>query len=102
MESSSAIAAGLLAAACTMSSAPVVPDPVEMSETTVADTPSGARASDGRFISWVEHLIDGEDVNGGIPIRGGDGLALADLDGDGTLDIATANGFSNDLSTVTR
>jgi len=29
-------------------------------------------------------------------------VALADIDGDGTLDIVTANGFSNDLSTVTR
>ena len=29
-------------------------------------------------------------------------VVLGDLDGDGTLDIATANGFSNDLSTVTR
>ena len=29
-------------------------------------------------------------------------VALADLDGDGALDIVTANGFSNDISTVTR
>ena len=29
-------------------------------------------------------------------------IALADLDGDGTLDIVTANGFSNDLSIITR
>ncbi len=29
-------------------------------------------------------------------------VALADIDGDGTLDVVTANGFSNDLSTVTR
>ena len=29
-------------------------------------------------------------------------VALADIDGDGALDIVTANGFSNDISTVTR
>lgn len=64
---------------------------------TVADSPSRARAPDGRFISWVEHLIDAEDVNGGLPIRGGDGLALADLDGDGFVDIVTAQEDSNHL-----
>ena len=64
---------------------------------TVAETPSQARAPDGHYISWVEHLIDAEDVNGGVPIRGGDGLALGDLDGDGFEDIVTAQEDSNQI-----
>lgn len=64
---------------------------------TVADTLSTARDPDGQYISWVEHLVDSEDVNGGIPIRGGDGLKMADLDGDGFEDIVSAQEDSNHL-----
>jgi len=41
---------------------------------TVAGTPTAATATDGRYLSWVEHRIDDEGVNGGVVIRGGDGL----------------------------
>lgn len=70
---------------------PASPGPLETTPLSVADTPSRARASDGRTIRWVEHRIDSEDVNGGIPIRGGDGLKLADLDRDGHLDIVSVH-----------
>lgn len=64
---------------------------------TVAATPSDAVSADGRYISWVEHLIDAEDVNGGVPIRGGDGLVFSDLDRDGRLDIISVHEDSNHL-----
>ena len=53
----------------------------------MADTPARARAPDGEYISWKEHLMDGQQVNGGVPIRGGDGLKM--VDGDGHLDIVS-------------
>ncbi|WP_084421460.1 FG-GAP repeat domain-containing protein [Henriciella litoralis] len=64
---------------------------------TVAETPTTAQAPDGQFISWVEHRIDDEGTNGGLPIRGGDGLQMADMDGDGRPDIVSVHEDSNHL-----
>ena len=63
---------------------------------TVADTPSNARTPAGEYISWREHRIDDEDL-GGVPIRGGDGLQMADVDRDGHLDIVSVHEDSNHL-----
>ena len=64
---------------------------------TVADTPSTAVAADGLYISWAEHRIDDEGLNGGTAIRGGDGLVMGDIDRDGIEDIASVHEDSNHL-----
>jgi hypothetical protein len=64
---------------------------------TVAETPTTARSPEGEFISWREHRIDDEDINGGVPIRGGDGIATGDIDGDGLEDLVTAHEDSNHI-----
>ena len=83
----------LFAAACQPSPG-VAPTSEPLS---VAEMPSDAQDAAGRYISWREHLIDDEGINGGVPIRGGDGLQMADIDSDGYLDIVSVHEDSNHL-----
>ncbi|SHE61774.1 Repeat domain-containing protein [Microbulbifer donghaiensis] len=60
----------------------------------LAQQNSTALSPADEYISWREHLIDGEQVNG-IPLRGADGLVMADLDNDGHEDIVSVHEDSN-------
>ena len=52
--------------------------------------PSDSKASDGLYISWKEHLIDGLDISG-VALSGSDGLIMGDLDLDGYQDIVSVH-----------
>tara|TARA_R110000796_G_scaffold118968_5_gene233002 strand:+ start:13637 stop:15235 length:1599 start_codon:yes stop_codon:yes gene_type:complete len=87
----------LLAVAACQAPSNTVSPATDVPRLNVDETPSTARAEDGRYISWREHLIDDEQTNGGTAIRGGDGLAMADIDRDGHIDIVSVHEDSNHL-----
>jgi hypothetical protein len=74
-------------AACT-SSPPAAPeaDP----DAPVAERLTTAKAADGKYISWREHIIDSVEISG-VAISGSDGAVMGDLDGDGFEDIVSVH-----------
>ena len=56
----------------------------------VGDKLTNARAADGMYISWKEHIID-DPESAGFALSGSDGLVMADLDQDGFEDIVSVH-----------
>ena len=59
-------------------------------QTTVGASLTTARAEDGTYISWREHIID-EAASAGFKLSGSDGLVMADIDNDGYEDIVSVH-----------
>lgn len=56
----------------------------------VGDQLANATSSDGRYISWQEHLVDDAEILDFV-LSGGDGLVMTDIDNDGYIDIVSVH-----------
>jgi hypothetical protein len=56
----------------------------------VASRLSEVKSLDGQYISWKEHLVDGEEISG-VPLSGSDGITMGDLDKDGYPDLVSVH-----------
>lgn len=65
----------------------------------VGQVPTIAVSGDGEYISWREHVID-DQVEPGVPLTGGDGLQLADLDRDGHEDVISVHESDSEYDDV--
>ncbi len=59
-------------------------------QTPVGQMDSQAMTADGRYIRWIEHIIDSEEI-AGFNLNGADGLVMGDLDRDGYADIVSVH-----------
>lgn len=61
---------------------------------TVSETRTRARAEDGAYISWREHIIDDPSIAGFL-LSGSDGLVMGDIDRDGYEDIVSVHEYDS-------
>ena len=66
----------------------------------MGDLPTRAKAADGTYISWREHIIDDPEI-AGFNLSGSDGLVMSDLDLDGYEDIISVHEFDSEYDSGT-